>query len=794
MRSTNLKPGDPLVLTLASDARLGPTSYVDDHIWELSLGSGEPPSLAIQTTFGMRARSFRIFPRFILQDTIHTDPATFTAPIQIKYLAPNYLRLECIPFPGINVEIEYWVPNSQTLTGRTKVANTRKESVSLILDWVALLTPDPNGQRMAPLDIGIAHLLAGKTNGLAPVLYIPGLIQLGAGPYTSLAVRLELSPHEPSAVTWIESALSTPDDSFAQAQQITSLNWDAETARIELVNTDQLEIQTGNSDWDAAFSLAQITARGLIINHTNGCHHPSTVSNRLPDQGYSLRGDGSDYTHLWDGQTLFDLYVLFDLLMPGDPDLVRGFFENFLSSQTADGNIPRKIGLAGQHGKQIAPPILATLVWRYVQLTGDKQFLHQAFPHLMSHVQSWFSTQHDRDGDGIPEWNHPIQTGFDDHPVFAHWHPWSQGWDISTVESPDLCAYLHADIQALIQMAPLVDQPDVTPGLQSLSEHLVSAVEASWDETSSTYRDWDRESHHTPSMKIIAERQGSGTIPLNTPFENPIRLLIRIRSKDETTRPAQGFIHGTGQSGGHRVERISTERFRWVLGVGRCTSERIFTHLEHVEIQGILDSDQVTIETPYLNCREQSTLLPLWAGIPSPQRAKALIKNTITNKQLFWGKFGLRACAEKPAEESAASYYQRVHPLWNSLVGEGLLRYGKRLRAAELVTRMMDAIVANLKHKHSFYSSYLATDGQGLGERNSLMGLAPLGLFLRAAGIQIINPYRVEITASNPFPWPVTVKYKGLTVIQQKKKAMIIFPDGQSITVRNDKPQLVSMK
>jgi len=794
MRSINLKPGDPLVLTLAADARLGSTNYVDDHIWELNLGGGEPPSLAIQTTFGMRARSFRIFPRFIFQDTVHTDPTTFTEPIQIKYLAPNFLRAGCVPFPGINVEIEYWVPDSHTLAGRSKVVNTRNEALSLTLDWAALLTPDPNGQRMAPVDIGLAHLLAGKTNGLAPVLYIPGVVQLGAGPYTSLATRFELMPHEPSAVLWVESALPSPEASFAQAQSITSLNWDAETARIELQNTGQLDIQTGNPDWDTAFSLAQSTARGLVINPTSGCPHPSTVSNHLPDQGYSLRGDGSDYTHLWDGQTLFDLYYIFDLLMPGEPDLVRGFCENFLASQSEDGSIPRKVGLAGQRGKQTAPPILANLVWRYAQLTEDTEFLRQAFPRLLAHVQSWFSSIHDRDGDGIPEWDHPVQTGYDDHPVFAHWHPWSQGWDISTVESPDLCAYLHSDIQALIQIAGLVNQPDAIPALQSLSDRLVTAVEASWDDATSTYRAWDRESHQSTSLKMVAERVGPGIIPLNTPFDPPVRLLIRIHSKDETTRPAQAFIHGTGQSGGHRVERMSTERFRWVLGDGRCTSERIFTHVEHVDIQGVLDSDQVTLETAYLNCREQSTLLPLWAGIPSSERAKALIKNTITKKQLFWGKFGLRACAEKPAEEAAANYYQRVHPLWNSLVGEGLLRYGRRLRAAELVTHMMEAIVANLKHKHSFFSSYLASDGQGLGERNSLLGLAPLGLFLQAAGVQIVNPCRVNITAPNPFPWPITVKYKGLTVIQHKKKAMIIFPDGQSITVRNDKPQVVSLQ
>ena len=442
MPATNLKLGDPLVLTLAADARLNATNYVDDQIWELNLSSGEPPSIALQTTFGMRARSFRIFPRFILQDMVHSDPSTFIGPVLFKNLAPNYLHLRCTPFPDINVEIEYWVPRSQTITGRTRVTNTRKEPVAFCLDWVALLTPDSTGERMASVDIGLAHLLAGKTSNLAPVLFIPGLVLSGAGPYTSLATNLVLAPNQSHTVTWVESALSTPEASLTQAQEIAALNWDAEIARIELINSNLLEIQTGNPDWNAAFSLSQKIARGLILSSSAGCPKPSTVSTRLPDQGYSLRGDGSDYTHLWDGQTIFDLYYLLDLLMPGEPDLVRGFIENFLDSQAADGSIPRKRGLSGQLGKHIAPPLLAILVWRYYQLTGDRLFLHQSFPHLLSHLKSWFSPQHDRDGDGIPEWDHPIQTGFDDHPIYAHWHTWSQGWDISTVESLDLCAYL----------------------------------------------------------------------------------------------------------------------------------------------------------------------------------------------------------------------------------------------------------------------------------------------------------------------------------------------------------------
>ena len=794
MPSMNHKLGDPLVLTLAADARLGPTSYADDHIWELNLSSGEPPSIALQTTFGMRARSFRIFPRFVFQDTVHTDPATFTGPVIFKYLAPNYLKLLCKPFPGIDVEIDYWVPQSQTIAGRTRVTNTRKETISIYLDWVALLTPDSTGARMAALDIGITHLLAGKTSNITPVLFMPGLVQSGAGPYTSLASNLVLAPHQPQTVTWVEAALSTPESSLTQAQEVASLNWDAESARIELINSNQVEIHTGNPDWDAAFSLAQKTARGLILSNPAGCPYPSTVSTRLPDQGYSLRGDGSDYTDLWDGQTIFDLYYLIDLLLPGEPLVVRGFIENFLASQSADGSIPRKRGLSGQLGKHIAPPLLATLVWRYFQLTKDETLLHQSFPYLVSHLQSWFSPQHDRDGDGVPEWDHPIQTGFYDHPIFANWHFWSQGWDITTVESLDLCSFLYSEIQALCNIAPLVNQQETLAGLTAMAERLKAAVEASWDEAASTYRNWDRESHHSTTAAIIGERQGSGVLPINTQFAPPLRPQICLRSKDETTRPAQGFIHGTGPSGGHRVERVSPERFRWNLGIGRYTSERIYSHIEHIEIQGILDSDRVSIETPDLSFREQSTLLPLWAGIPSARQAKNMIKNTIANRALFWGKYGLRACAEKPPHEAATSHFMSVNPLWNTMIGEGLLRYGARRRAAELVTHLMEAIIINLKEKQSFFPGYLATNGQGLGERNSLLGLAPLGLFLRVLGVQIITPDQVAITASNPFPWPVTVKYKGLTVIQQKKQAMVIFPDGQNITIRNDEPQLVSLK
>ena len=793
MQPLNLKSGDPLVLTLAADMRLGPTSFTDDHIWELSLGGGEPPCLAIQTTFGLRARSFRIFPRFQINDSIISDPAAFAEPIKITAVFPNFCRLICSPFPGINAEIELWVPTSQSLAGRTRLTNVSPAPVNMQLEWVALLTPGSDGQRMAPQDIGLTRILAGRTGSLAPTLYLTGVVQPGAGPYPSLMSQVELDSRASRTFTWVEAALSDAQASLEHASTISTCNWDGEAARIALVNAGQLEIHTGDPGWNNAFSLAQKTARGLVLSNATGCSHPSTVSTRLPDQGYSVRGDGSDYTHLWDGQTLYDVYMLIDLLLPGEKNLVRGFLENFLEAQSPDGEIPWKTCLTSKPAKLTAPPLLAILFWRYYRATRDQGFIESSFPRILSAVQSWFSPGHDRDNDGLPEWDHPIQTGGDDHPIFAQWQPWAQGLDISVVEGPDLCAYLYQEVVSMIHLARLVNRMEAVPSLTAISEHLRNAVEAAWNSATYTYQYWDRETHASSPLEILGERQGPGLLTLNRQFTQPVRLLIRLESKDEITRPAQGFIHGTGPSGGHRVERLTPERFRWQLGIGRYTSERIYSSLEHVEIQGIQESDRVIVQTACLTCRDRSVLLPLWAGIPSKEHARLLIKHTLTNPRLFWGAYGIRSCAEKPETPQAASHYQSVYPLWNSLVGEGLLRYDQRTRAADLVTRMMKAIVQNLRQNQAFFHSYHAVTGKGQGERNPLQGLAPLGLFLQVAGIQVISPWQVMITGPNPFPWTVTVKYRGLTVIQHKKKAMIIFPDGQSVTVGNDQPQSVSL-
>jgi hypothetical protein len=276
-------------------------------------------------------------------------------------------------------------------------------------------------------------------------------------------------------------------------------------------------------------------------------------------------------------------------------------------------------------------------------------------------------------------------------------------------------------------------------------------------------------------------------------FPEPVRLLLRIRSSGETTRRSQAFVHGTSPTGNHRVERISPDRFQWYLGMGSTTSERTYSAIEYVEVQGLEETDTLSLLTAGFACQEQTSLLPLWAGIPSQKRAQAFVSKTITNPRRYWQPYGLPACP-RPPRQADPGVCESVHLTWTAMVGEGMVDYGFRAEAAELVTRSMRAILATLKSEGGFRRYYHAVTGQGIGEQDALGGLPPLGLFLETLGVRLISPQRIALAGFNPFPWPVTVKYRGLTVLRQKDKTLVVFPGGQTASIEDPAPRIVSLE
>jgi len=741
MKSWNLKSGDPGAFILAADARFGPTDYVNDQIWNLHLELSEPPSLTLRTTFGLRAPSLRLFPRFIEGDTAVNDPTRFSSPPIVKRFYPNYLRVAFSPFMGIDVEAEYWVPNSHAVSGRVHITNSRLSTRQFRFELAALLRPSADGQRMAISEMEAATILSGRTDSIAPVIFMTGGPEASSGPYPALSIELDLAPGGTRTFVWAHAGLADIDASFSLAKGLVMQDWEAELACLDVMNGRTLEIETGNEDWDAALALAQKSALGMFTGPTEHLPYRSFVLSRQPDQGFSPRGDGNDYPPLWNGPSTMEADFLISLILPSSPSLAKGVFENFLSTQTQKGYIDWKPGMGGQRGRMLATPLLANIAWRIYKAPEDRNFLEITFPHLVSFIQAWFTPAQDRDGDGLPEWDHPLQSGYEDHPAFSQWFSWAQGADITLVESPALCAFLFHEIQILISMAQELGRLEPVLALDALADNLKSAVETSWDSRSNIYRYWDRETHLNTSGTQLGSRHGPGEIILQCSFRQPVRLLLQIQSSDDRPRQASAFVHGLGASGNHRVESISETDFQWYLGRGNVTSQRVYQEVEHIQIDGIGRDDHVSIRVIDLTLQDQTLLLPLWAGIPDQTRADLLVKSTITDETRFWHSYGIPAYVQMHTEQDFDSSHN-IHIPWNNLIGEGLVKYGHHKEAVILFTRLMEAIIENLKQNRAFFQYYHSQNGQGIGEQNTFSGLPPLGLFLDILGVQILSSRR----------------------------------------------------
>ena len=816
MRDWTLGPGDPLALTLAADFRLCTPDYVNDHIWELETGGGDPPALSLCTTYGLRARTMRIFPRFTLSSQIVSDPATFPLPPRLRSFFPNFLSLDFSPIPGIDIVAEYWAPDSHTVAGRFTVTNRSHEPASLQLELCGQLVP-MEGQRLAPLSIHSANILAGRSADLAPVIFLTGGPEPGPGPYPSLTLDMTLVAGGTRTQTWVQAALATPEESFELARHTAARAWEAERAKIEMVNASQtIEVRTGDPDWDAAFALSQKIAFGLFFGSNQHLPYPSFVFTRQPDQGYSPHGDGSDYPHLWSGQPPLEACTLASLL-PGAPDLAVGLVRNFLAAQSKDGAVDSKPGLAGQRGRWLAAPLLASLAWQTFLQTRDLDFLREVQPRLEAFTRSWFDESRDRDGDGFPEWDHPLQTGLEDNPAFTVWQAGGQGAEISAAESPALAAMLCKEANALAHIAEALDQPEDRVKWEVESGRLRTLTEECWDADRVLYHLRDRDTHRSPAGKVLGTQRGEGRLALDQTFREPVRLLIRLELKGESAR--RPVVSLCGQNGkAPQTERLVRMDFQWGVGLAAATSRLVYTRVAEIEATGLEKHDRVSVSVMDFSAEDVSLFLPLWAGIPDSHRALNIVNQTLFAADRFGGSFGIPVCevvpvpargevvpvpargAASPNPESAP-FCQAVHLPWNALIGEGLLDYGLRAEAAQLTTRLMSAVIQNLKQQHAFARAYHAQSGAGIGERNPVQGLAPLGLFLDTLGVRIESPrgspgsstgQRVVLSGKNPFPWSITVKYRGLTITRHADQTLVVFPNGQMVTLDDPTDAVVS--
>jgi hypothetical protein len=734
----------------------------------------------------------RIFPSFVWRGAHETNPAQFAKPPVLRRFLPNYVRMDFRPFEDLEAQCEYWVPDSHSVAGRIVLRNLSMEIEQVRLRIHSLMRPGENGQAMSGTVIEGVTVLAGRSGSLTPVIFVGGGATAEPAAYPALTVSFDLSPGEARAVPWAHAGLRAQQASFASARSQAAQSWDAEIARIEHANASLVDIQTGDQDWDAALAMAQKVALGSFLGPTRHMTHASFVLSRRTDHGYSEGGRGEEYGDQWNGQTAADAFACLPLVWLPAPELAKGVIRNFLAIQKRDGSIDWKPGMGGQRNGALCIPLLSTLTWMIYQHTEDRLFLEETLDGLLAFLDSWFAEDHDRDQDGYPEWDNILQAGFDDWPTFVRWKKLGQGLDITKAETPDLACYLLRECRSLIRIAEELGRDGSIPALEARAAALKEAIESAWSESSASYHHRDRDQHGSPAGELLGKGQGGQKIQVDKQFDPPVRVLIRVSGPEDKSQKAKVSIRGRGKRGRGRVERLDSGNFQWFWEFGTATSEKTYAEIKGVELRGFSKHFKSEVWAADFLRQDQTLLLPLWAGVPDSERAGKLVHQTLLDRKRYWRRFGIPACSARdpayaPGQEGAGA----LSMLWNTMIGEGLVDHGYQDEAAVLVGRLMEAVLGALRRDKAFREAYHPDEEEGFGERDHILGLAPLHLFLYALGVRLISPTRLWLRGHNPYPWPVVVRWRGLSIRREGDHTEVTFPDGQQAEVTGEEPRFV---
>lgn len=749
---------------LSPDFRCSPIDHTDDTTWRLNLGGSLVPALQVETTFGLRAFWLRIFPRFVTEGAIWTNPQGFTQPPRQLAAYPNYYALRCMPLPGIECTLEYWTPENRVLVCRYKLANQEKYPQSLRLEWVMDLNPLPGGVRSNVTRMGINTVLAGQTRDLFPVLFCTGGPETSAGTPANLSLPFDLQPQAFRTLTWALAAAASPDQSLDQARRTAAIPWEPEIARLEVLNSrDTMEITTGNPDWDNIFAETQREMLRLCLPGVRHFHNPVFILRRSQDQGFSLRGNGSDFNADRSGYTLLDAWWLSRTLGATSPALVRGWLADLCSLHTMDGSVDWKPGFFGQRTQHLAYPLLATLARENNQRAPDSDLLVKTYTVALDTLAAWMKTA----CPGGVGWSHPLQSGLPASPMFSLLKGSGQGVAASCLSSPGLAALLFQECQQLIEIAAELNRPEEEGLVRSWQSQLNAILTSSYspDESRFFYRDIASGAAASTSLRI--EKQGAGKYRIRRKFAAPTRLQVRVHTRHSINPLASIQFMGTSPDG-PALERIANSALvseeSWIAG----TSRQLYSTLEWVEVKGIGDQDEVLITAIDYQIEDLSLYLPLWTGwLPNGEGRKVILQHLIPK---YLHPFGF---SWYPHENALVNSHPCASMLWNQIGGEILLRYGFEQETRRLVEGVLRAILIARRHGQSPGEQYDPFNGEGGSLETHLYGLAPLGLFLRTLGIRQLDEKKIMIQGLQPYDQDVRIRFRDFWMLFQNEKTVL---------------------
>ncbi len=740
---------DPISLTLAADHAFAADLGSPDIVWQLDLMPAQP--LSLQTTLGLQAQSFRIFPLISRNKQVYQNLDEFLTSPRIDSLSGSYTRLNLSPDPDSQVTLEFWTREPYAISGRFTLRNTGSENAELSARIAGLLVPLSGGQGLSITKLDYKTYLRGQSGDLTVALVMEGSPKPVISPHQALEITKLLLPGEEFSTTWRCSLAFSPAQSQERALKPFPANWQAEVARLEVAEQARtLEIETPLHDWNLVFKSLQDQANLLVKQPDEPGQALTYFDKRNIHSPVSKALEPKTWTTNADEPSILEIRQFLRALLPAQVDSVVELVRSILKSPQ----------------RKYAPPFpqLAALVWDVHTYHQQPQFLAECLPLLAEQTLRWFSPQHDHDQDMLPEWPNPDHARLSDLPNFNVWQEDSLPTRISSTESLGLVILLSDEFETLQRMTRVQGDEQLSAQIRPYQERLQAAIARfRAEQPNASFIDRDTHQVH-PSTKII-EVQLPDPSWQSVQLEIPARLNILLNCH-ALCMPGDFQVLGTDSQGGELRETIHSNTILWLPHGFHITTQSVFARFDRLEDLN-LTNGSLQVYTSDLQVTDISQQLG-WDGQAGEAGAPAW-----SAAQDFRYRFGLPTDLN-PANTAGGS----VNIGWNCLLIERLNRIGEKKLAFDLLSRLMLGFSGMLKREHALLESFHSSSGFAGGIRSGIRGLLPPLLLLEVAGIQIINEQKVSISGENPCPWPLIVRYRGLEVRREGKNTTVQFPDG----------------
>ena len=767
---------DPIGLTLAADQRFGLLDPYIDAVWQANLTPNKP--LALETSLCLQAKKFSLFPVFLInRRSIWLINDFFSQP-RVDEIFSNYARFTCTPAAGFQARLEVWVQTSTTLLCRLSLHNLTESKAMLGIQAAAELFPLEGNAGMVPAMLQYQPYLSGKTGNLYLSLAISGQAAPVYSPFSALQCEGKVAPQEVLTFTWRWSAALDEETSIKRAFQPFPENWDAAIANLRLSQRAEiLEISTPNADWDAVFLTCQNAAQQALIRTEAEPEQLNFCPNRNPDNSYTQYTTASKHDMpLEPNIPALALAQLLQALIPLHSSEAAAVFLAQLPLLSDPLMVP---GL----GRKVLPfPCLAQCAAQIYTQTGDLKFLTEIFPRIQETCLAWFDPALDSDQDGLPEWAVLAQTGWSDHPTFNIFNPEHLATRIATTESFALGKMLVEELDALQKIARIVGDQVTLEHASGLQAKLTSQLEAMHTQFPAASC-WDRDSHQQTSQGVLFEGSIIELEHQSLHLAQAARINVKLLIGLTAPKPAQVDILGKSPDSKPIEETIPSAALSRLGEFLFFTTEHVYQQIEGICFPELSDQTWLRIYVADLTVRDIGWYL---AYIPEEKLKSSEITERAKDEfnadeedspqSMFSSSlYGLPNYEQKTEEAIKTG---PVNPAWNSLVLRHLLEVGAKPEAAELFTSLMRGAVQVLRKEHHLFEAYNSQNALPLGKSNSLTGLLPLQIFLELAGIKLLSPDHVQVAGEYPFPWRLSLRYRGVEVVREGKNTTVTLPDG----------------